>query len=95
MRYVILRDDDTNALTPPEYLEQLYRPFLDRGMPVNLAVIPNVRTDITYGDNILEGFLLTRNGTKQAHHADRPQPSPACLLAGQSRVSNRAARLQS
>jgi hypothetical protein len=65
MRYVILRDDDTNALTPVEYLERLYRPFLDRGMPVNLAVIPNVRTDITYGRNILEGFLLTRNGTTE------------------------------
>jgi hypothetical protein len=65
MRYVILRDDDTNALTPPEYLERLYRPFLDQGWPVNLAVIPNVRTDITYGQNILEGFLLTRRGTKE------------------------------
>ena len=37
MRYVILRDDDTNALTPIECLETLYRPFLDRGLPVNLA----------------------------------------------------------
>src|SRR5262249_49287499 len=51
-----------NALTPPEYLDRLYRPFLDRALPVNLAVIPNVRTDITYGQNILEGFLLRRNG---------------------------------
>lgn len=66
MRYVILRDDDTNALTPPGYLERLYRPFLDRHFPVNLAVIPNVRTDITYGQNILEGFLLTRNGATEA-----------------------------
>jgi hypothetical protein len=65
MRYVILRDDDTNALTPVECLERLYRPFLDRGMPVNLAVIPNVRTDITYGENILEGFLVARNGAKE------------------------------
>jgi hypothetical protein len=65
MRYVILRDDDTNALTPVAYLERLYRPFLDRGLPVNLAVIPNVRTDVTYGDNILEGFLVARNGTKE------------------------------
>jgi predicted deacetylase len=60
MRYVILRDDDTNALTPPSFLERLYRPFLDRQLPVNLAVIPNVRTDITYGQNILEGFLVAR-----------------------------------
>ena len=29
MHYVILRDDDTNALTPVGCLEQLYRPFLD------------------------------------------------------------------
>src|SRR4051812_29476795 len=65
MRYVLLRDDDTNALTPLEYLEQLYGPFLQLGLPVNLAVIPNVRTDITYGRNILEGFLLTRDGVTQ------------------------------
>jgi hypothetical protein len=65
MKYVILRDDDTNALTPVEYLDRLYRPFLDRQLPVNLAVIPNVRTDVTYGDNILEGFLVARNGTKE------------------------------
>jgi hypothetical protein len=60
MRYVIIRDDDTNALTPPEYLERLYRPFLERGLPVNLATIPNVRTDITYGAGIPEGFLVSR-----------------------------------
>jgi hypothetical protein len=65
MRYVILRDDDANALTPVEHLERLYRPFLDRGLPVNLAVIPHVRTDVTYGRNILEGFLVMRNGTKE------------------------------
>jgi predicted deacetylase len=64
MRYALIRDDDTNALTPVAYLEQLYRPFLARDLPVNLAVIPNVRTDTTYGQNILEGFLVTRNGTQ-------------------------------
>jgi hypothetical protein len=46
MRYVILRDDDTNALTPVECLERLYRPFLNLGLPVNLATIPKVRTDV-------------------------------------------------
>jgi Uncharacterized protein conserved in bacteria (DUF2334) len=60
-----LRDDDTNALTPLEYLERLYRPFQERRLPVNLAVIPRVRTDITYGQNILEGFLLKRNGVRE------------------------------
>jgi hypothetical protein len=57
MRYVILRDDDTCALTPPACLERLYRPFLDRGMPVNLATIPEVRTDVRMQDGRLEGFL--------------------------------------
>src|SRR6185436_1764694 len=58
MRYVILRDDDTNALTPVECLERLYRPFLDRGLPVNLATIPRVRTDTLRADGQPEGFLL-------------------------------------
>lgn len=63
MRYVILRDDDTNAFTPVECLERLYRPFLDRGLPVNLATIPEVSTQATNGDGRLEGFLFARNGT--------------------------------
>jgi len=58
MHYVILRDDDTNALTPVECLERLYRPFLERGLPVNLAVIPKVRTNVTRCDGKPEGFLL-------------------------------------
>jgi hypothetical protein len=62
MRYVILRDDDTNALTPVGCLERLYRPFLERGLPVNLAVIPHVRTDVKMPDGRLEGFLGTKNG---------------------------------
>ncbi|MDO8539908.1 MAG: DUF2334 domain-containing protein [Opitutaceae bacterium] len=57
MRYVILRDDDTNALTPVDCLETLYRPFLDRGLPVNLATIPEVRTRATTPDGQREGFL--------------------------------------
>ena len=60
MRYIILRDDDTNALTPVECLEQLYRPLLDRDLTVNLAVIPNVRTDAQRADGKPEGFLHDR-----------------------------------
>lgn len=58
MRYVILRDDDTNALTPVECLERLYRPFLALGLPVNLATIPKVRTDVIGPDGVGEGYLL-------------------------------------
>lgn len=60
MRYVIIRDDDTNALTPPEFLDQLYRPFLEGGMPVNLAVIPEVSTQARMANGQPEGFLLSR-----------------------------------
>ena len=62
MHYVVIRDDDTNALTPPAYLDRLYRPFLDRALPVNLAVIPAVRTNVRMPDGRLEGFLCTRDG---------------------------------
>ena len=66
MRYVILRDDDTNALTPVECLERLYRPFLDRNLPVNLALIPDVATNALPPDGKPEGFLFAKNGTRAA-----------------------------
>ena len=75
MHFVILRDDDTNALTPVECLEQLYRPFLDRGLPVNLAVIPNVRTDTISTDGTLEKYLF-------AKRADTPLELPIASNAG-------------
>ena len=62
MRYVILRDDDTNALTPVEHLELLYRPFLDRGLPVNLATIPEVSTVTKMADGRMEGYLVCKKG---------------------------------
>ena len=76
MHYVILRDDDTNALTPVECLEQLYRPFLDRGLPVNLAAIPKVRTDTTITDGTLEKYLFARTA----------DTLPALPLASNSRL---------
>jgi hypothetical protein len=57
MRTVILRDDDTNAVTPVECLEKLYRPFLQRGLAVNLATIPEVRMDARTPEGAREGFL--------------------------------------
>ena len=67
MRYVLIRDDDTNALTPVDFLERLYRPFLDLGLPVNLATIPNVRTDVTLPDGKREGFLVAKKETDPLH----------------------------
>ena len=62
MHTVILRDDDTCAFTPPACLERLYRPFLRHGMPVNLAVIPEVSTTVCTPDGRLEGFLTAGRG---------------------------------
>lgn len=62
MHYVILRDDDTSALTPVGCLEALYRPFLDRGLPVNLATIPNVSTNARQLNGQREGFLQFSSG---------------------------------
>ena len=62
MKYVIIRDDDTNALMPAEYLERLYRPFIQRNLPVNLAVIPNVSPKASYEPGKLEKFLLAYRG---------------------------------
>lgn len=75
MRYVILRDDDTNALTPVDCLERLYRPFLARGLPVNLATIPAVRRDARTPDGKPEGFLLGAKG-------DEPEIVPLSANAG-------------
>ncbi len=62
MRYVIIRDDDTNAATPVECLERLYRPALDRGLPINLATIPEVSLNACTQDGQPEGFLRFKNG---------------------------------
>lgn len=69
MHYVILRDDDTNAFTPVDHLDRLYRPFLERDLPVNLAVIPYVRGDLTMPDGRPEGFLVARK-------PDAPRAAP-------------------
>ena len=45
MKYVIVRDDDINYFTKPEWLELLYTPFFEKGIPVSFSVIPYIRTD--------------------------------------------------
>jgi hypothetical protein len=69
MKYVIIRDDDTNALTPVECLETLYRPFLDRKLPVCLATIPDVRSDVRFPNGESEGFLVAAKGVKPGYYA--------------------------
>jgi len=88
MRYVILRDDDTNALTPVECLERLYRPFLDRDLPVNLAVIPDVSTNALTPDGKTEGFLFANNGAARPGSAGVPPASEPFNSQDQSNSSN-------
>jgi Uncharacterized protein conserved in bacteria (DUF2334) len=65
MHYVILRDDDTNALTPIDCLERLYRPLLDHGLPVNLATVPEVSLAATSPDGKPEAFLYGNIATSK------------------------------
>jgi hypothetical protein len=74
MKYVIIRDDDTNALTPVSCLEKLYRPFLDRGLPVNLATIPNVNTSAVWADGKEEGFLFAKTEPQPSHRSIASNP---------------------
>ncbi len=85
MHYVIIRDDDTNAFTPVACLEKLYRPFLDQGLPVNLATIPAVSTSATMANGQREGFLAVSNGAGSPSHQEaaglQPLRSPGTPTA--------------
>src|SRR4051812_40940155 len=78
MRYVIIRDDDTNALTPLACLEQLYRPFLKAGLPVNLATIPAVSPDVKRPDGKPEAFLW--KDLAGSHSPDEELPTKRSAL---------------
>jgi hypothetical protein len=80
MKYVIIRDDDTNALTPIECLERLYRPFLDRGLPVALATIPDVRSDVRLPNGDPEGFLVAAKGVKPGYYKIGSNPKLVSYL---------------
>ena len=80
MRYVIIRDDDTCALTPVACLEELYRPFLQRGLPVNLATIPRVNTQAVWRDGSPEGFRAFASGREPPHLALAENPGLIAYL---------------
>jgi hypothetical protein len=39
---IVIRDDDVSYFTKPQCLEHIYRPLLELGLPINLAVIPMI-----------------------------------------------------
>ena len=55
-------------MDPCDHCEEVMQPFLDRSLPVNLATIPNVRSDVYYPLGPLmgqpEGFLVAAKGVK-------------------------------
>jgi hypothetical protein len=87
MRYVVLRDDDTNALTPVECLDRLYRPFIDRELPVNLAVIPEVSTSAKMVDGTPEGFLLAASRTQRERVRMEPKGELTRYLLSEPRFA--------
>ena len=82
MRYVILRDDDTNALTPPHCLERLYRPFLDRGLPVHLATIPEVNVNTRMPDGGRRDTWSRATGKRRRRCPSAPIPNWWVTCAG-------------
>lgn len=67
MKYVLIRDDDTNATTPVAVLERLFRPFFDRDLPVNLAVIPAVATHATDLRGARERFVRSERAGEHGY----------------------------
>lgn len=57
---ILVRDDDISAFTQPEILQRVHEPLLKRNLPLNLAVIPQVRTDIRGG--ALERIYFSQEG---------------------------------
>lgn len=58
--YILIRDDDISSFTPVEWLARVHEPLLRNNLPVNFAVIPNVRSDIK-GES-LERIYLKQEG---------------------------------
>lgn len=61
MKYVLIRDDDTHSFTPPEWLDKIYQPFLEKGQPVNLSVIPKVTPAAKTQSGEPEHYLMGRD----------------------------------
>jgi len=61
--YVCIRDDDVNAFTPPRMLHEAYRPLLRAGLPLNVAVVPAVETDVPI--DAVESNYFRQEGLRQ------------------------------
>ena len=64
-RQLLIHDHDANATTPAGWLEALWGPFLARGLPIGLALIPEVRLDARTAEGEPERYLRERGrGTR-------------------------------
>ena len=60
VKYALIRDDDVNFFTSPDMLDKIYREIFSMGIPVNLSIIPYVKSSIKIKNNPYSEF----NGLK-------------------------------
>ena len=51
VKYVLIRDDDVNFFTSPDMLDKIYTEIFYIGIPVNLSIIPCVKSNIKIKNN--------------------------------------------
>ncbi len=56
-RRIVLRDDDISYFTEIDQFRTVHRLLLEKQIPFNIAVIPEVRADIQSMDGRFEGFI--------------------------------------
>ncbi len=87
MTLYLIRDDDSNATTDPTRLERGYLPLLDAGLPINLAVVPEVRLDTLAPGGQREEFLSPSRPVSSARATlERETPLAEWLRAHRGQV---------
>lgn len=56
VKYALIRDDDVNFFTSPDMLDKIYREIFSMDIPVNLSIIPYVKTSIKIKNNPYSEF---------------------------------------
>lgn len=57
-KYVIICVRCVNALTPIEYLKALCQPFFERGLPINIGIVPNFNCSAQLPEGFAEQALV-------------------------------------
>jgi hypothetical protein len=68
-RMIVLRDDDISYFTEIDQFRTVHRLLLEKQVPFNIAVIPEVRADIQSMDGRFEGFIPPEFSGKPDSHS--------------------------